>query len=73
MAPDAVHRYGHNVDSGAIQWMLAVGCLGPLAFLFALASLALARNWRIGAYVHGLAVLAVVAIPFADYLSTRHG
>jgi hypothetical protein len=66
-AEDAVRRYGYNVDSGAIEWMMGILWAAPLALLFAIASLTLWRGWRIARYVHWLAVAAVAALPFADY------
>jgi cell division protein FtsW (lipid II flippase) len=68
-AADAVRRYGHNVDSGALEWMAAVLYVAPLALLFGFASLALSRRWWIGRFAHWLAVAAVVALPFVDYVS----
>ncbi len=68
-AADEVQRYGHNVDSGALEWMVAVLYAAPLALLFGFASLALARRWRIGRSAHWLAVAAVAALPIVDYVS----
>lgn len=42
----AVERYGHNVDSGVLEWAVAFLYLGPAALLFALSSLAGSRAWR---------------------------
>ena len=68
-AADAVRRYGYNVDSGALEWMVAIVYLAPLALLFGFASLALSRRWWIGKYAHWLAVAAVVTLPFVDYMA----
>jgi cell division protein FtsW (lipid II flippase) len=68
-AADAVRKYGRNVDSGALEWMAAVLYVAPLALLFGFASLALWRQWRIARYAHWLAIAALVALPFVDYVS----
>jgi hypothetical protein len=46
-AQQAVASYGHNVDSGALEWAVALFYLGPASLLFALASVAGWRGWRI--------------------------
>lgn len=43
----AVAAYGHNVDSGVLEWAVALIYLGPASLLFALASVAGWRSWRI--------------------------
>ena len=67
-AEDAVQRYGFNVDSGVWEFIVAELYLGPLTLLFGLASLTLARNWRVGPYAHWTAIGAIVALPFIDYV-----
>ncbi len=62
-AADAVRRYGHNVDSGAMEWIGAVVFCAPVALLFSLAAVSLWRGWRIRWYAHWFAV-AVAVIPF---------
>ena len=62
-AADAVRRYGHNVDSGAVQEMVGVFYFAPVATLFALAALVQWRNWRAGRYVHHFAFAYLVAPP----------
>jgi hypothetical protein len=59
-AAGAVRQYGYNVDSGALEYAAVVVFLLPLAVLFGVAAVAGARNWRLGRYVHWLAVLAAV-------------
>lgn len=46
-AQQAVAKYGHNVDSGVLEWAVAMFYLGPASLLFALASIAGWRSWRI--------------------------
>jgi hypothetical protein len=60
-AADAVRRYGHNVDSGVLEYAAAVFFLLPVALLFAAAAIAGARGWRLGRGMHWLAVAAAVA------------
>ena len=65
-AADAVRRYGHNVDSGALQIAAAIVYFAPVAFLFALASLSILRSWRIGRTIHWLAIsYAIVPLGLA--------
>jgi len=63
-AEDAIQRYGHNVDSGAVQAMVGTCYFAPLAILFVLAAVLQWRGWRIGRYVHYFAFTCFVA-PFA--------
>jgi hypothetical protein len=60
-------RYGHNADCGVFEAIFAVFYFAPLTLLFAFASLALRRKWRIAVYAHWLAMIGIVAIPFFDY------
>ncbi len=60
----AVRRYGHNLDSGAIEYAVVVVFLLPVALLFGVAAVAGARGWRLGRYLHWLAVVAAI-VPFA--------
>ena len=60
-AADAIRRYGHNVDSGALAYFVAIVYLAPVAVLFAFASCALFLGWVIRWYVHWFAVLCAVA------------
>ena len=46
-AADAVRRYGHNVDSGALEWIAAVVYCFLVALLFSLAAVSLWRGLRI--------------------------
>ena len=55
-AQDAIRRYGHNVDSGALVGALAILYLGPVALLFGLAAAAMWRNWRLRWALHWFAV-----------------
>jgi len=55
-AADAVRRYGHNVDSGALEWIAAFVYCVPVALLFSLAAFSLWRGWRIRWYAHWFAV-----------------
>jgi len=59
-AEDAVRRYGRNVDSGALEWFVAVTYFAPVALLFALAALSFWRGWQIARYVHWFAVVCAV-------------
>jgi hypothetical protein len=59
-AAGAVRQYGYNVDSGALEYAAAVVYLLPLAVLFGAAAVAGAREWRLGRYLHWLAVVAAV-------------
>ena len=60
-AESATTRYGHNVDSGALEFAFASLYLGPMAVLFASASVAIWRGWRFGRALHWVAVLGAVA------------
>ena len=68
-AADAVRRYGHNVDSGAIANAAAVIYFAPVALTFALASCALFCHWRIRWFAHWLAVAAAVLPPVFSLLT----
>ena len=59
-AAGAVGLYGYNVDSGALEYAAVVVFLLPVAVLFGAAAVAGAREWRLGRYVHWLAVVAAV-------------
>jgi hypothetical protein len=59
-AAAAVRQYGYNVDSGALQYAVAIVFLMPVAVLFGAAAFAGAREWRLGRYVHWIAVFAAV-------------
>ena len=59
-AADAVRRYGHNVDSGALAAIAAVIYFAPVALLFGSAAVCLWRGSRIRWYVHWLAVAGAV-------------
>jgi len=59
-AADAVRRYGHNVDSGALESIAAVIYFAPVALLFGLAAACLWQGWRIRWYVHWIAVAGAV-------------
>ena len=63
-ATGAVHQYGYNVDSGALEYAAVVVFMLPLAVLFGVAAVAGAREWRLGRYVHWLAVVGA-ACPIA--------
>jgi hypothetical protein len=60
-AADAVRRYGHNVDSGAIVYFAVVVYVAPVAVLLALASCALFLQWSIRWYAHWIAVACAMA------------
>jgi hypothetical protein len=59
-AADAVRRYGHNVDSGALEYVAAVLYFAPVALLFASAAVCLCRGWPIRWYAHWVAVAGAV-------------
>ncbi len=59
-AAATVHRYGHNVDSGAPQ-MFGSLLLASGAILLLFAAVALWRGWRIARVAHWLAALAAGA------------
>jgi hypothetical protein len=59
-AADAVRRYGHNVDSGALELIAAVVYFVPVALLFSSAAVSLWRGWRIRWYAHWFAVAGAV-------------
>ncbi len=59
-AASAVRQYGYNVDSGALQYAVAIVFLMPITVLFGAAAIAGSRGWRLGRYVHWLAVAAAV-------------
>jgi hypothetical protein len=67
-AASCARRYGHNVDCGAYEWLAVVLYFAPLTLIFAFAALALWRNWFLCRYIHWLAIAAVIAIPFMDWL-----
>lgn len=55
---------GHNVDSGAVESLVAGIYCAPVAVAFGVAAAALYRGWRIKWYLHWLAVLFAV-VPVA--------
>jgi hypothetical protein len=59
-AEESVRKYGRNVDSGALEWTIAVLYCLPVALLFALAAVSFWRRWRIARYVHWFAVVCAV-------------
>jgi hypothetical protein len=59
-AAGAVRQYGFNVDSGALEYAAVVVFLLTSAVLFGAAAFAGAREWRLGRYVHWLAVVAAI-------------
>jgi hypothetical protein len=61
-ADDAVRRYGENVDSGAIEGMVATIYLGPCALLFAMSALAVWKMWRPRWFIQAIA-LAWLTVP----------
>ena len=63
-AAAAVRDYGRNVDSGAIESMVAGLYCAPVAVAFGVAAAALYGDWRIKWYLHWLAVLIAV-VPVA--------
>jgi hypothetical protein len=54
-AEEAVRLYGHNVDSGAYEYIAAVLYFAPGAILFVLAAVALFSRWRAARFLHGIA------------------
>jgi hypothetical protein len=64
-AADAVRRYGHNVDSGALEYIAAVLYFAPVALLFGSAAVCLWRGWRIRWYAAGVAIAGAVVPLFA--------
>jgi hypothetical protein len=63
-AAGAIRDYGHNVDSGAIESVVAGLYCGPVAVAFCVAAAAMYRDWRIKWYLHWSAVLFAV-VPVA--------
>jgi hypothetical protein len=63
-AAAAIRDYGHNVDSGAVESLVAAIYCAPVAVAFGVATAALYRGWRIKWYLHWLAVLFAV-VPVA--------
>jgi hypothetical protein len=57
----AERTYGHNVDSGALEWGVAIFVLAPLTLALALASWSLWRRWRARWWLQGGVVLVCVA------------
>lgn len=57
---DALRRYGHNVDSGALVWAAGILYFAPVAFLFGAAALCIRRRWKIMWVAHWLAVTCAV-------------
>lgn len=56
----AVRQHGYNVDSSALQYVVAIVFLMPVAVLFGTAAIAGAREWCLDRYVHWIAVFAAV-------------
>lgn len=71
-AAEAVRRYGHNVDSGALVFVAAVLYFAPVALLFGLAALCLYRGWRAQWYVHWFAVLCAIGPLFLPGVAFVH-
>lgn len=72
-AADAVRRYGHNVDSGALVFMAAVLYFAPVSLLFGLAALSWARGWRVQRYVHWFAIICAIGplfLPGVAFVAT---
>lgn len=67
-ADEAVRLYGYNVDSGALTYIAAIIYVLPAAVLFGLAALSLFRGWRLGKFLHWLAIAWLVALPLWDFL-----
>jgi hypothetical protein len=59
-AEAAVQQYGRNVDSGAVESVIAIIYCAPCALGFSLASMALLFRWRIRWLAHWMAVGGVV-------------
>ena len=59
-AAAAIRDYGHNVDSGAIESMVAGIYCAPVAVAFGVAAAAFYCDWRIKWYLHWLAVLSAL-------------
>ncbi len=66
-AAAAIRDYGHNVDSGAIESVVA-GLCALVAVAFGVAAAALYRDWRIKWYLHWVAVLLAVVPVVVDVL-----
>ena len=66
-------EYGYNVDSGPLEYAAVVVFLLPLAVLFGVAAVASARDWRLGRYVHWLAVVAAVCPIAYGAITTASG
>jgi hypothetical protein len=62
MAADAVRRYGHNVDAGAVEYVTALLYAMPVALSLAFAAFGLWRVWRIRWYIHWLAAAGTVLL-----------
>ena len=63
-AADAVSRYGHNVDSGAVERILAILYCAPNALMLTVTGIAMHRQWRVRWWLQGFAILAVVCPVF---------
>jgi hypothetical protein len=61
-AEEAVRRYGHNVDSGAISYLVSTFFLMPSALAFGLTAIAMLRGWKIRWGVQ-IAALAWFVLP----------
>jgi len=61
----AERAYGHNVDSGAIAWFVAIAILIPLGTLLMLAAWSLWGRWRIRWWVQGGVGLGIVGLFYA--------
>jgi hypothetical protein len=55
-----VRTYGHNIDSGVGEFIVAVYYLAPIAVFFAVAGIGLLKYWRLRWYIHWAAVAAII-------------
>ena len=52
----AVRTYGHNIDSGAIEFLIGIFFFLPAALLFTLAGTSFWRGWRVRWILQAVAI-----------------
>ena len=60
-AAEAVRRYGHNVDSGALTYTVAILYFAPNALLFGIAAITMARSWPLRWFAQWGAATCLIA------------